>query len=336
MITNNTICLLPGDGIGLEVIPIAETIIDVLDIELSTKTYPIGWECFQNTGKALPQNTFDAISKTGIALFGATSSPKEFVKGYTSPIIDLRQKLDLYANLRPSKSLPIPSSMPNIDLVVVRENTEGLYIRKEYWKNKTTAIAERQISFHKCEQTAKIAAKLAKQRKGHLTIGHKSNVLSLSDGFFLETVTNTVKNYAPEIIINDQLIDSLAHDLIIKPDTYDVIVTPNMYGDIISDVTSALTGGLGIAPSANIGDQCVIYEPVHGSAPNISGKNIANPTATILSISMMFKDLGLHSAANQLDKALYSTLQEGIGTPDIGGNSTTSKMIDAIMEKLKH
>ena len=332
--TNNTICLLPGDGIGLEVIPITTEILEVLDVGLTTESHPIGWQCFNETGTALPKSTLDAVIHSGIGLFGATSSPAGGAPGYSSPIIDLRQQLNLYANVRPAKSLPVPSSRQNIDLLIVRENTEGLYIRSEHWKDQDTVIAERQITRAGSKRVAIKAAKYALERKGILTIGHKSNVLSLSDGLFLQVVRDTAKSYAPDIEIREQLVDSLAHDLITQPETYDVIVTPNMYGDIISDLTSALVGGLGVAPSANVGDNCTIYEPVHGSAPDIAGKNLANPTATILSLAMMLEDLGYDNASNRLKSELHNTLVAGIYTPDLGGEATTETMLTSILEKL--
>ncbi|HCU80589.1 MAG TPA: NAD-dependent isocitrate dehydrogenase [Chloroflexi bacterium] len=332
--TNNTICLLPGDGIGLEVIPIATEILEVLDVDLTTESHPIGWECFNETGTALPKSTLDAVIHSGIGLFGATSSPTGGAPGYSSPIIDLRQQLNLYANVRPAKSLPVPSSRQNIDLLIIRENTEGLYIRSEHWQDQDTVIAERRITRTGSERVARTAAKYALQREGLLTIAHKSNVLSLSDGLFLDVVRDTAKRYAPDIEIREQLVDSLAHDLITQPENYDVIVTPNMYGDIISDLTSALVGGLGVAPSANMGDNCAIYEPVHGSAPDIAGKNLANPTATILSLAMMLEDLGYDNASNELKLELYNTLEEGMYTPDLGGSATTETMLISILEKL--
>ena len=332
--TSNTICLLPGDGIGLEVIPVATKILEVLDIGLTTKNYPVGWKCFNETGKSLPESTLDAVINSGVALFGATSSPSGGAPGYSSPIIDLRQKLNLYANVRPAQSLPVPSSRQNIDLLIIRENTEGLYIRKEHLQDQNTAIAERRITRSSCERIATIAAKYAQQRRGLLTIAHKSNVLTLSDGLFLQSVRDTARNHAPGIKIREQLIDSLAHDLVIKPETYDVIVAPNMYGDIISDLTSALVGGLGVAPSANVGESCTIYEPVHGSAPDIVGKNLANPTATIFCLVMMLEDLGYHDASNRLNLELNNTLAAGIYTPDMGGEATTQTMLTSILEKL--
>jgi homoisocitrate dehydrogenase len=332
--TSNTICLLPGDGIGLEVIPLATKILEVLDIGLTTKSYPVGWKCFNETGKSLPESTLGAVINSGVALFGATSSPSGGAPGYSSPIIDLRQKLNLYANVRPAQSLPVPSSRQNIDLLIIRENTEGLYIRKEHLQDQNTAIAERRITRSSCERIATIAAKYAQQRRGLLTIAHKSNVLPLSDGLFLQSVRDTARNHAPGIKIREQLIDSLAHDLVIKPETYDVIVAPNMYGDIISDLTSALVGGLGVAPSANVGESCTIYEPVHGSAPDIVGKNLANPTATIFCLVMMLEDLGYHDASNRLNLELNNTLAAGIYTPDMGGEATTQTMLTSILEKL--
>ena len=332
--TSSTLCLLPGDGIGLEVIPVAAKILDVLDVSLTTEYHPIGWQCFNETGEALPKSTLDAVMRSGLALFGATSSPSGGAPGYSSPIIDLRQQLNLYANVRPARSLPVPSSRQNIDLLIIRENTEGLYIRKEYWLDQNTAIAERRITRASCERVATIAAKYAQQRKGLLTIAHKSNVLTLSDGLFLQVVRDAARNCAPDIQIREQLIDALAHDLVTKPESYDVIVTPNMYGDIISDLTSALVGGLGVAASANVGESCTIYEPVHGSAPDIVGKNLANPTATILSLGMMLEDLGHRDASNRLKVELNNTLAAGICTPDLGGEATTEIMLTSILEKL--
>ena len=329
-----TICLLPGDGIGAEVIPTTAEILDTLDLGLNTEIHPVGWRCFQETGNALPESTIAAIERCSVALFGATSSPSGGAPGYSSPILDLRQKLNLYANLRPACSMPVTTSQANIDILIVRENTEGLYIRNERWTDRDSTIAERRITRKACERIARIAAEKAQQRRGILTIAHKANVLTVSDGLFRDTVRETVKTYAPEIRIEERLVDALAHDLVRTPECFDVIVAPNLYGDILSDIASALVGGLGVAPSANIGDNHAIYEPVHGSGPDIVGKGIANPIAAMLSLGMALSDIGHNAAAEQLREALSATLESGIYTPDLGGTSTTAEILKDVQERL--
>ncbi|MDP6793501.1 MAG: isocitrate/isopropylmalate dehydrogenase family protein [Anaerolineales bacterium] len=329
-----TICLLPGDGIGTEVIPAAAEILDALDLGVITETHPIGWDCFKETGSALPQSTLDAIKRCSVALFGATSSPSGGAPGYQSPILDLRQQLNLYANLRPAYSLPVSASRANIDILIVRENTEGLYIRSERWQDADTVIAERSITRHACERIARVAAQHALQRRGLLTIAHKANVLTLSDGLFRKVVRETAEAHAPGVQIQECLIDTLAHDMVRKPECFDVIVAPNLYGDVLSDIASALVGGLGVVPSANIGENQAVYEPVHGSAPDIVGKGVANPTAAILSLGMALSDLGHAVAAEQLRGALTATLAAGICTPDLGGTATTADMLTALRKRL--
>ncbi len=329
-----TICLLPGDGIGAEVIPVAAEILDALDLGLTTETHPAGWGCFKETGSALPQSTLAAIKRCRVALFGATSSPSGGEAGYHSPILELRQTLHLYANLRPAYSLPVTASRANIDILIVRENTEGLYIRRERWQDADTAIAERRITRPACERIARVAAQHALQRRGLLTIAHKANVLTLSDGLFRKVVRETVEAHAPTVQIEERLVDALAHDLVRTPERFDVIVAPNLYGDVLSDLTSALVGGLGVAPSANIGETHSIYEPVHGSAPDIEGKGTANPTAVLLSLGMALSDLGHGVAAERLRGALTATLAAGICTPDLGGTATTAHVLAALRERL--
>ena len=329
-----TICLLPGDGIGKEVVPAAAQIIDALGIQIKTETHPAGWACFTETGTALPASTLEAVKRCRTALFGATSSPSGGAPGYSSPILDLRNQLDLYANLRPIQSLPIARSHPGIDLLIVRENTEGLYVRRERWQDDDTAIAERVITRFACERIASVALSHAKQRRGHLTIAHKSNVLVETDGLFRQIVRETAEAEGSEVHLEERLVDSLSHDLVREPEQFDVIVAPNLYGDILSDLASAMVGGLGIAPSANMGDRCAVYEPVHGSAPDIVGKGVANPIATVLSLEMAIRNLNHYAAAEQLHSALLATLEAGISTPDLGGRATTPEVIEAIKERL--
>lgn len=329
-----TICLIPGDGIGQEVIPATAQILDALDIGIHTETHPAGWECFTETGQALPEGTLAAVKRCRVALFGATSSPSGGSPGYSSPILDLRQELDLYANLRPVQSLPTQNSRLGVDLLIVRENTEGLYIRRERWQDDDTAIAERSISRAACERIARVALTQAQQRRGLLTIAHKANVLVKTDGLFRRTIHEIAKSEAAEVQLEERLVDALAHDLVRTPERFDVIVAPNLYGDILSDLASALVGGLGVAPSANVGDTYMVYEPVHGSALDIAGKGIANPTAALLSLAMALSNLNQRSAAEKLRRALISTQEDGICTPDLGGHATTTEVVRAITDRI--
>lgn len=328
-----TICLIPGDGVGAEVIAAAAEIITALDLPLQCESYPAGWSCFEETGTALPAETLAAVKRTGCALFGATSSPSGGAPGYRSPILDLRQELNLFANLRPVRSLPIEASRPNIDLLIVRENTEGLYVRRERWETPDIAIAERVISRAASERVAQVAVQQAQRRRGRLTITHKANVLALTDGLFLETA-RAVAAEVDGLEVEDRLVDALAHDLVRTPERFDVILAPNLYGDILSDLASALVGGLGVAASANVGENCAVYEPVHGSAPDIAGQGIANPSAALLSLALLLDDLNFSSAAERLRAALTHTLQAGIYTPDLGGSARTTEMVAAISARL--
>ncbi len=328
-----TICIIPGDGVGAEVIAAAVEIISALDLPLQCESYPAGWSCFEETGTALPAETLAAVKRTGCALFGATSSPSGGADGYRSPILDLRQELQLFANLRPVRSLPIEASRPNIDLLIVRENTEGLYVRRERWATPDTAIAERVISRAASERVAQVAVQQAQRRRGRLTIAHKANVLAQTDGLFLETA-RMVAAEVDGLEVDDRLVDALAHDLVRTPERFDVILAPNLYGDILSDLASALVGGLGVAASANVGERSAVYEPVHGSAPDIAGQGIANPSAALLSLALLLDDLNFSSAAERLRSALTATLQAGIYPPDLGGSAPTAEMVAAVTARL--
>ena len=329
-----TICLIPGDGIGQEVIPAAAEILDALGLGLTTETHPAGWGCFRETGRALPESTLAAVKRCRISLFGATSSPSGCASTYQSPILDLRQGLNLYANLRPVQSLPLAVSRQGIDLLIVRENTEGLYIRRERWQDPDTAIAERIITRAACERIARVALAKAEQRRGLLTIAHKANVLKETDGLFIQAIRETAESESTQVKLEERLVDALAHDLVRKPERFDVIVAANLYGDILSDLASALVGGLGVTPSANVGRNCTVYEPVHGSAPDLAGQGIANPTAALLSLEMALYDLNQSAAAEQLRRALIATFEAGIYTPDLGGRATTMAVIRAIEERI--
>ncbi len=330
---SNTICLLPGDGIGQEVVPAAVAVLNALDLGFATETHPIGWDCFEATGSALPDTTLAAVATHQVALFGATSSPTGGAAGYNSPILALRKQLNLYANVRPVKSLANGLSRADIDMLIVRENTEGLYVRQET-ATADRAEAKRIITREASFRIGAYAAKEAAKRRGVLTITHKANVLVKTDGLFLEAATAGAQSVGADIEINTRIVDALAHDLVMYPERFDVIVAPNLYGDILSDLCSGLVGGLGVAPSGNIGDTHAVFEPVHGSAPDIAGQGIANPTATLQSLAMLLTHVEQHAASQRLQTALSTTFADGILPRDLGGSADTNTFTAAVIARL--
>ena len=326
-----TICLIPGDGVGQEVIPAAARVIEALNAKITFTWAEAGWACFQKHGTALPDTTVDAIRSAGRALFGATSSPSTKVTGYSSPVLAMRKKFDLYANLRPT--LSIPGSRAGIDLLIVRENTEGLYSGRER-REGDTAITERVITVRASERIARMAFQYARKRRKHVTIVHKANVLKETDGLFREAGLRVATDF-PEIAMDELLVDACAMWLVKDPTRFDVIVTTNLFGDILSDEAAGLIGGLGIAPSSNIGaDGVAYYEPVHGSAPDIAGQGVANPIGAILSAAMLLTDAGLPDQAARIERAVLSALTAGITTRDLDGTASTEQMTNAIIERL--
>ncbi|MFN8492144.1 MAG: isocitrate/isopropylmalate dehydrogenase family protein [Caldilineaceae bacterium] len=340
------IALIPGDGIGREVVPAARQVLEALKLPLEFVELEAGWETFQRTGTALPEATVAALRTCQGALFGAVSSPSQRVEGYSSPIIALRKLFDLYANLRPVISAPVPDSQPNIDLLIVRENTECLYVKREQLlDNGEKAVAQRVITRRASERIAKIAFERARQRHSRepsgratrnplVTIVHKANVLSLTDGLFRESALKIAGDY-PDIKTEEQLVDSMIYRLIREPQRYDVVVAPNLYGDIISDAAAALVGGLGLAPSANVGDAFIVVEPVHGSAPDIAGQGIANPIAAILATALLLETLGESQATQTIQQAVQTVLANGPHTKDLGGNAGTTEVTCAVINSLE-
>ncbi|KAL8907140.1 MAG: hypothetical protein Q9171_005982 [Xanthocarpia ochracea] len=352
--------LLPGDGIGREVIPagrrILETLSSTLPLSFTFTTLPAGYTHFQETGTALPPKTVQTLrSECDAALFGAVSSPTNKVAGYSSPIVALRKQLDLYANVRPVKT--VSTAQKQIDLVIVRENTEDLYVKEEKTYSAPDGsglkIAEaiKRISEKASHRIATQAGEIALSREKirnnttknplhphpKVTITHKSNVLSQTDGLFRETARSALLS-APKystIEIEEQIVDSMVYKLFRNPEQYDVIVAPNLYGDILSDGAAALVGSLGLVPSANVGDDFVIGEPCHGSAPDIEGKGIANPIATIRSVAVMLGFLGEEKAAAKVEAAVEACLVEGrVLSPDLGGRSMTEEVVEDILRRL--
>jgi homoisocitrate dehydrogenase len=333
-----TICLIPGDGVGQEVIPAAAEVLQTLQLDLTFVEAEAGFACFEKHGSALPEATLALARQSNAVLFGATSSPSTIVAGYRSPILALRREFDLYANLRPVFSLPGLFSRPGIDMLIVRENTEGLYSGRER-REGDTAIAERVITRAGSERIVRVACEQAMKRAGLrgqppvLTVVHKANVLKLTDGLFRECALKVAAEF-PEIKVNELLVDSAAMKLVKSPQSFDVLVTTNLFGDILSDEASALVGGLGVAPSANLGIGTPVFEPVHGSAPDIAGQGIANPVGALLSSALMLETLGEPGAASRLRRAVMDTLASGVCTADLGGAATTAQFTRAVCTRL--
>jgi homoisocitrate dehydrogenase len=336
------IALIPGDGIGKEVVPAACRVLEETGLPLHFVELEAGWETFQRTGNALPPETVAGLKSCHGALFGAVSSPSHRVPGYSSPIVALRRILDLYANLRPLVSAPVPGSRPGVDMLIVRENTECLYVKRERTEdNGDTAIAERVITRRASERIARMAFVLAERRqkangarqKSLVTIVHKANVLAVTDGLFREAALAVAAEF-PGVPVEEQLVDSMAYRMILQPERYDVVVAPNLYGDILSDAGAALVGGLGLIPSANVGDGFVLAEPVHGSAPDIAGQGIANPIATIRAAALLLAHLGENAAAQAIEQAVQSVLADGPRTRDLGGTAGTEEVTEEVIERL--
>jgi isopropylmalate/isohomocitrate dehydrogenase-like protein len=326
------IAVIPGPGIGGEVIPQTVRLLESTDLKFDFSYMEVGYEVFKKTGTPVPEDVLARISKTQACLFGATATPVG-VAGYRSAIITLRRALGLFANVRPAKSYPNQKGMKDVDLVIVRENTEGLYSGMEF-ELPDSAYSIRVITRKATERIARFAFDLAMKRRKKVTVVTKANVLRKSDGLFLEVARKVAEDY-PDVEVEEAFVDVTAMRLILKPHIFDVIVTSNLFGDILSDEAAGLVGGLGLAPSANIGADYALFEPVHGSAPRLAGKGIANPMAAILASKMMLDYLGEDRWAERVENAVVSVLENGkVLTPDLGGSSSTKEVTDAIIRVL--
>lgn len=326
--------LIPGDGIGKEISKSVLDISQALKLNIEWEVYNAGAEYAMQTGKLFEDGLEDAIKKYKWALKGPTATP--IGTGFRSVNVALRQKFDTYANVRPIRSFKgIDSKYENIDLVVVRENTEDLYRGVEYMVNKDVANGVKIISRAACEKICRYAFEYAKaNNRKKVTAVHKANIMKLTDGLFLEAYRDVAKDYQ-NIETQEIIIDNMCMQLVLRPETFDVLVTENLYGDIISDLCAGLVGGLGFAPSGNIGDDYRIYEAVHGSAPDIAGSNKANPSALLLAFALMLEDLEYFDEANKLRNALTKVVEEGnVTTADIGGNASTTQFTEAIILNL--
>lgn len=333
-----SITLIPGDGIGPEVTQAATRILEATDLKFEWETHAAGAEAYEKYKEYIPKELIESVERTKLALKGPVTTP--IGGGFPSINVALRRRFELYANVRPIVNLPgIPTRYPGVDLVIIRENTEGLYSGIEHEVVPGVVESLKIITEKGSTRIAHFAFEYARRegRKKIYSI-HKANIMKLSDGLFIRCSRNMAKNY-PEITYGEHIVDNTCMQLVMNPYQYDILLLENLYGDIISDLCAAFVGGLGLVPGANIGEQCSIFEAVHGSAPDIAGKGIANPTAVIRSAVLMLRHIGELAAADLIDEALgkvYRAKQHI--TRDVGGTASTEEFTDAViaaMELLK-
>ena len=305
------ITLIPGDGIGPEVTTAARRVIEAAGLSINWDIQNAGAGVMEECGTPLPQSVLDSISQHKIALKGPITTPVG--SGFRSVNVAIRKALDLYANIRPARTLPgIALARPDVDVVVIRENTEGLYVGIEHEVIKGEAAeAVRIITRKGSERIVRFAFDYARaNNRKRVTAVHKANILKVTDGLFLKTARTVAQDY-PDIEFEDLIVDNACMQLALHPELHDVFVLPNLYGDIVSDLCSGLVGGLGVTPGANIGKDIAVFEPVHGSAPTLAGKNLANPSAAILTAALMLRHLGEHIYATRIEKAVSQVITEG-------------------------
>jgi len=346
------ITLIPGDGIGPEVTAAARAVVDASGARVAWEVEPAGMETLERTGTAIPESMFASVKRNRVALKGpmgntfggnfrvtrkalrASGLVEE--RSYPGPTIALRGELELFANVRPAKTYAgIASRYQDIDLVIFRENSEDLYIGVERMVDENTAEAIKRITYTGRNRMARFAADYMRRTgRKRVTIGHKSNVLKLTDGLFLRTCRDALAEF-PDLAVDARVVDALCMELVMRPESFDCLLLPNLYGDILSDLTAGLVGGLGVAPGANVGADCAVFEAVHGSAPDIAGHDRANPASMILSAVMMLRYIGEGKAADRIEAALERVLREGKRvTRDLGGTSSTTGMSAAVVEQL--
>jgi isocitrate dehydrogenase (NAD+) len=329
------VTLIPGDGIGPELAEATRRVLDATGIAFDWETVDAGEAVIAEYGTPLPDHVLESIRRNRVALKGPITTPVG--AGFRSVNVTLRQVLGLYANLRPARSIKgLETRYDDVDLVIVRENTEDLYAGIEHMVGPDAAESIKIITRAASERIARYAFDYAVDNgRRKVTAVHKANIMKLSDGLFLESCRTVAEDYAGRIEFEDRIVDNMCMQLVQKPDLYDVLVLPNLYGDIVSDLCAGLVGGLGVAPGANIGTEAAVFEPVHGSAPKYAGQNVANPTALILSGVLMLRHLGEQAAAERVEAALREVIGEGRRTTrDLGGDAGTSEFADAIIARL--
>src|SRR4029077_11877834 len=329
------ITLIPGDGIGPEVTQATVRILEASGVKFEWETFQAGAEAFEKYHEYIPKELTQSIERTHVALKGPVTTP--IGGGFASINVQLRKQFELYANFRPISNLPhIPTRYPDVDLIIVRENTESLYSGIEHEVVPGVVESIKIITAKASTRIARFAFEYArKNKRKKIHAIHKANIMKLSDGLFLRCCRNVAKEF-PEITYGEHIVDNTCMQLVMNPYQYDTLVMENLYGDIISDLCAAFVGGLGLVPSANLGESCAIFEAVHGSAPDIAGKDIANPTAVIRCSLLMLRHLGEHDAANRIRHALekvYRTRDKL--TRDVGGKAGTSEFADSIIEVME-
>ena len=330
----HTITLIPGDGIGPEIVAATVRIVESTGVDIAWETQILGAQALEKYGSTLPDEAIEAMRRTKVALKGPIMTPVG--KGFKSVNVGLRKALDLYANVRPIKALPnVECRYPNLDLVIVRENTEDLYAGLEHIVVPGVVESLKIITEKASTRISKYAFEYARDNgRKKVTAVHKANIMKLSDGLFLECFYNVAKDY-PEIEADDKIIDNCCMQLVMRPEQFDIMVMENLYGDIVSDLCAGLIGGLGLAPGANIGELGAVFEAVHGSAPDIAGQGIANPTALLMSAIVMLRYLGEKEAGQKIEDAMMSVFAEGkVRTKDLGGTAKTNEFARAIVEKI--
>ncbi len=333
--SKQTITVLPGDGIGPEVTKATLAILEAAGADLEWEFHLAGKEALEKFGNPLPQHVLDSVIRNGAALKGPVTT--EVGKGFQSVNVQLRQKLDLYANLRPSRSLEsIPNRFEGVDIIVVRENTEDLYAGLEHVVVPGVVESIKVITEKASTRIARFAFEYARRHgRKRVTAVHKANIMKLSDGLFLECFRRVATEY-PEIQADDKIVDNLCMQLVIRPETFDVLLLENLYGDIVSDLCAGLVGGLGVVPGANLGETVGVFEAVHGSAPDIAGKNLANPLALVRSSIMMLYHLKKDDVAARVRAALRDVIvRQRILTQDLGGKATTSEFTSAVIAAIE-
>ena len=329
------ITLIPGDGIGPEVASNVVRIIEAAGVDVEWETHYAGAQALEKFGETLPDELLESIKRNKVALKGPVTTP--IGKGFTSVNVGLRQALDLYANLRPVHALPnVPCRYPELDLIVVRENTEDLYSGIEHVVVPGVVESIKIITEKASTRIARFAFEYSRREgRKKVTAVHKANIMKLSDGLFLDCFRKVARDY-PEIEADDKIVDNACMQLVMRPEQFDVMLLENLYGDIVSDLCAGLVGGLGLVPGANIGELGATFEAVHGSAPDIAGQGIANPTALLQSGILMLRHIDERAAAEKIERAMLEVFAEGkVRTRDIGGTAKTAEFADAIIQKMK-
>jgi isocitrate dehydrogenase (NAD+) len=328
------IVLIPGDGIGPEVARATQRVLSATGLRIEWTTHLAGQTALDQLGSPLPPETLAAVKTAHATLKGPTATPSG--TGFRSVNVEMRQKLHLFANYRPARSLPgVPSRYENVDVITVRENTEGLYSGLEHEVVPGVVESLRVVTEAASERIARFAFETARrQGRKKVTCVHKANILKLSDGLFLRTCGRVAAEFK-DIVYDDCIVDAAAMKLVINPHAFDIMVMENLFGDIVSDLTAGLVGGLGLAPSANIGQGVAVFEAVHGSAPDIAGKGIANPTALILSAVLMLRYLNEKQAADKIENAVRAVFANGkVLTGDLGGKASTEQFVEAVLSEM--